>query len=321
MAAIRVSQTTGRFSIMQSGLTPQDASEPQDDPIMSMVNRGGMLQRLHGEGTGDDWSVRIFESRMPVVSQNAEDAFGDEPRQCHPSFGYHYIMTATHRCETLLDECKQWSNMLVAIQDRIRWLYEQTGVGYAAVFADMSKDEIPTPRIQIVTFQHEPPSIRNELRANDISSTEKGVCTICQMLDDVRAGKRLVLKTDSFVAFCPWAPSHPYELWIAPRRHIMGLLQTNQMELDDMSMMLRAALGGMVDATGCATFGIAFHFSPERKNGRQVHWHAEVYPATPPPTALEKGFGVIIGDTTPEEAAKKLSTACRNEMAKVMGVN
>lgn len=320
MGVIRVSQVTGRFSIVQPGFTPQNSPEPQDSPVMSLVNRSGILQRLHEGGDDGDWSVRIFESRRPAVSRDAETIFRDEPRQCHPSFGYHYIMAATRRCDTPLEECQQWSHMLVAIQDRIRWLYEQTGVGYVAVFADMESGDVSAPRMQIATFQSTPPAIQDEGQASDIASTERGVCTICQMIGDVSEGQRLVLRTDDFVAFCPWAPSCPYEFWIAPKRHSTGFLQANQRELEDLGMMLRATLGGMTRILDGPTFGIAFHFSPERKNTRQVHWHAEVYPATLPPTALERGFGVAVSNTSPEEAAERLGAAGRDEMAAIMGV-
>ena len=319
MGAIRVSQITGRFCIVQPGFAAQSGPEPQDSPVMSLVNRGGILQRLYGDEMGGDWSVQIFEINRPVVSPDAETIYRDEPRQCRPSFGYHYIMAATHQCATPLEECRQWSNMLVAMQDRIRWLSEQTGVGYVAVFADMDRSDISAPSMQIATFKTTPPAILNEARASDAASQERGVCTMCQMIDDVSEGQRLILQTDDFVAFCPWAPSCPYEFWVAPRRHTTGFLQASQGELDDMGMMLRATLGGLARVLD-GGFGVAFHLSPERKNTRQVHWHVEVYPATTPPTALERGFGVLASDTSPEESAKILGAAGRDEMAVIMGV-
>ena len=320
MGVIRVSQTTGNFAIVQTGFTAHNSPKPQDSPVMALINRGGILQRLHEEDESGDWSVRIFDSGNPVVSLDAETIYRDEPRQCHPSFGYHYIMAATHQCATPREECQQWASMLVAIQDRIRWLYEQTGVGYVAVFADMESGDVPAPNIQIATFQTTPPAIMGEVHASDVAFHERGVCTICQMIGDAAEGRRQVLQTDSFVAFCPWAPSCPYELWIAPRRHTIGFLQASQGELDDLGTILRSTLGGLVRMLNGTRFSMAFHFSPERKNTRQMHWHLEVYPASQPPTALEKGFGVAVSDTSPEEAAKRLGAASRDELATIMGV-
>lgn len=320
MGAIRISQTTGRFCIVQPGFAVQSSPQPRDTPVMSLVNRGGILQRLYGDEMAGDWSVQIFEINSPVVSPDAEPIYHDEPRQCRPSFGYHYIMSATHRCATPLEECRQWSNMLVAIQDRIRWLSEQSGVGYVAVFADMNVCDVSAPSMQIATFQTTPPAILNEARASDAASQERGVCTICQMMGDVSEGQRLVLQTDNFVAFCPWAPSCPYEFWVAPRRHATGFLQASQGDLDDMGMMLRATLGGLRRIWDGGRFGMAFHLSPERKNTRQVHWHVEVYPGAMRPTALEMGFGVVTSNIPPEDAARRLGAAGRDEMAAIMGV-
>lgn len=320
MGAIRISQVTGRFSITQPGFKPQNTPGAGERPVMSMVSRSGILQRIHGDDGSGDWTVRIFQSHKPAVTQDAESVFDDEPRQRLPSIGHHYIIETARRRSTPAEECQRWTDMLVAIQDRIRWLYEQGGVCYVAVFADMEGGDVSSPRMQMATFQALPPSIQDEVRSSDATSLRQGVCATCQTIKEITGDDRLVLQTESFAAFCPWAPSRPYEFWIAPTRHISGLLQTTQREMDDLGMMLRATLGGMARVTDGAPFGMAFHFSPERKNPGRVHWHAEVYPKPRKPTALEAGFGVMVSDTSPEEAARRIRVAAREEMAAIIGV-
>lgn len=320
MGSIRISHITGRFTISQPGFEPQNAPEPGDSPVVSMVNRSGILQRIHGDDGSTDWTVRVFQSRRPVVTQDAETIYDDEPRQRLPSLGYHYVVEVAHRKVTPAEECQQWTDILVAIQDRIRWLYEQSGVYYVAVFADMLGNGIHTPCMQIATFQALPPSIQDEVQASDAASLQQGVCNICQIIKNISGDERLVLQTKNFVAFCPWAPSCQYEFWIAPKRHVSGLLQTSQKEMDDLGMMMRATLGGVVRVTGGGPLSIAFHLSPETKNTNRVHWHIEVYPESRPSTALERGFGVMVNNTYPEEDAGRIRAAAREEMAVIMGV-
>ena len=40
-----------------------------------------------------------------------------------------------------------------------------------------------------------------------------------QTVSEETGGPRQVLQTEGFIAFCPWAPSYPYEFWIAPKKH------------------------------------------------------------------------------------------------------
>ena len=44
-----------------------------------------------------------------------------------------------------------------------------------------------------------------------------------QIISEETGGPRQILQTEGFIAFCPWAPSYPYEFWIAPKKHTTQL--------------------------------------------------------------------------------------------------
>ncbi len=93
-----------------------------------------------------------------------------------------------------------------------------------------------------------------------------------------------------------------------------------QKEIGDLALMLRATLGGMSKALDDAAFNLVFHLSPEKKNSRQIHWHIEVYPQMNTWSGLERGFGVYVNDVTPEKSAELLGSACRKELAGLVGI-
>jgi UDPglucose--hexose-1-phosphate uridylyltransferase len=68
------------------------------------------------------------------------------------------------------------------------------------------------------------------------------------------------------------------------------------------------------------SFNLVFHLSPEKKNSRQIHWHIEIYPQLKALTGLERGFGIYINDVTPEKSAEVLGSACRRELANLVGI-
>jgi len=295
--------------------------------VLSLVAKEGMLQRL--QDTEDEyvknWSIRVFETKNPAVSINSENSYSERPHYSEPAYGYHYIVVASPKENDSFStiDVEQWSNVLVVIQDRTRWLYTQKGVTYVSIYGNHGKDAgsiNPHPHLNIVTFSTVPPIIEAEVEASHKILNEKGVCAMCQTVNAETGGPRQVLQTEGFIAFCPWAPSYPYEFWICPKKHTTSFSKITQKEINDLSLILRSTLGGLRNCIKDLSFNFVFHLSPEKKNSRQIHWHIEVYPITDPWSGLERGYGVFLNKTSPEEAAEKLGAACRKELALLVGI-
>ena len=295
--------------------------------VLSLVAKEGMLQRL--QDTEDEyvknWSIRVFETKNPAVSINSENSYSERPHYSEPAYGYHYIVVASPNENDSLStiDVEQWSNVLVVIQDRTRWLYTQKGVTYVSIYGNHGKDAgsiNPHPHLNIVTFSTVPPVIEAEVEASHKILNEKGVCAMCQTVNAETGGPRQVLQTEGFIAFCPWAPSYPYEFWICPKKHATSFSKITQKEINDLSLILRSTLGGLRKCIKDLSFNFVFHLSPEKKNSRQIHWHIEVYPITDPWSGLERGYGVFLNKISPEEAAEKLGAACRKELALLVGI-
>ena len=303
-------------------------SESMTNPsVLSLVSKDGMLQRLQ-DTEGDyvkDWSVRVFETESPAVTPDADDSYSDYPLYSEPSYGYHYIIVASPDPKLTLSsiDIEQWSNVLVVVQDRLRWLYTQKGVSYVAVYADQGHDAgtiVNHPHINMISFSSIPPIIEEEADSSHRILNEKGVYPMSQLVDIESGGPRQILQTEGFIAFCPWAPSHPYEFWICPKKHTTSFSKISQKEINDLALILRATLGGLSKSMKDVSYNFAFHLSPEKKNSKQIHWHIEVYPITTPWSGLEKGYGIFYSDVSPEQAAEKLGIASRKELSSLVGI-
>ena len=296
--------------------------------LLSLVAKDGMLQRLQdGEDFFvTDWSVRVFESKEPAVSTSSPNTYSDRPLYSEPAYGYHYVVVASpsHKDSLATISVEQWSNVLVVVQDRLRWLYTQKGVTYVSIFVNHGKEsgaDVQHSHINMVSFSTLPPVIEAEAEASHRILNEKGVCPMCQAKDVESAGPRQILQTEGFVAFCPWAPSYPFEFWICPKKHATSFSKKTQKEINDVSLILRATLGGLSKEVKDVSFNLAFHLSPEKKNSRQIHWHIEVYPITGSWSGLERGYNVFLNKTSPENSAKLLGAACRKELAGLVGID
>ena len=296
--------------------------------LLSLVAKDGMLQRLQdGEDFFvTDWSVRVFEDKEPVVSTSTKNTYSDRPLYSEPAYGYHYIVVASpdHKESLATINVEQWSNVLVVVQDRLRWLYTQKGVTYVSIFVNHGKEsgaDVQHSHINMVSFSTLPPRIEDEAESSHKILNEKGVCPMCQAIGTESTGPRQILQTEGFVAFCPWAPSYPFEFWICPKKHTTSFSKITQKEINDVSLILRATLGGLTKEVKDISFNLAFHLSPEKKNSRQIHWHIEVYPITHDWSGLERGYGVHLNKISPETAAERLGAACRKELAGLVGID
>ena len=296
--------------------------------VLSLVARDGMLQRLQDSEDYyvEGWSIRVFESKNPIVSTDVENIYSDRPYYSEPAYGYHYVVVASpNEKDTFATiDVEQWSNILMVIQDRMRWLYTQKGVTYVSIYAnqgELAGSTIPHPHLNIITFSTIPPVIEEEVESSHKILNEKGVCPMCQTVNKELNGPRQILKTEGFIAFCPWSPSYPYEFWISPTKHTTIFSKITQKDINDLSLILRATLGGLAKSIKNVSYNLVFHLSPEKKNSRQIHWHIEIYPITKPRSGLERGYGIYLNDVAPEQAAEKLGKASRKELANLVGID
>ena len=337
MGDMRKDYVSERFIIISknNGKTTDDdnvafspGNESMTNPsVLSLVARDGMLQRLQ-DGEGEyvkDWSIRVFESQNPLVSVDVENIYSERPYYSEPAFGYHYIVVASPNPKDTFAsiDYEQWSNILVVVQDRLRWLYTQKGVSYVSIYADHGKlagNTNPHPHLNMITFSTIPPTIEEEADSSHKILNEKGLCPMCQTVNEENGKSRHILKTEGFIAFCPWAPSYPYEFWISPKKHITSFSKITQKEINDLSLIMRATLGGLAQCVKNVSYSMVFHLSPERKNRRQIHWHIEIYPILKPQSGLERGYGIYPNVIPPEDAAELLGSACRKELANLVGI-
>ena len=304
-------------------------NESKTNPsLLSLVAKDGMLQRLQDSEDYfvKNWSVRVFESSNPAVSTSTENTYTDRPLYSEPAYGYHYVVVASPKhADTLATiDIEQWSNILVVIQDRLRWLYTQKGVTYVSIFVNHGKEAgsiVDHAHINIVSFSNIPPRIEEESESSHKFLNERGMCPMCQTVSTETGGVRQVLQTEGFIAFCPWAPSHQFEFWICPKKHSTSFSKITQKEINDLSLILRSTLGGLLKNNKNISFNLAFHLSPEKKNSKQIHWHIEVYPLTNYWSGLERGYGVFLNADSPETDAKSLGAASRKELASLVGID
>ena len=143
---------------------------------LALVAKDGILKRLSDteESPIEEWCVRVFQSSNPSVTTLESVNYTDKPHYSEPAYGYHQIVVASpdHNANLSSISIEQWTNVLLVIQDRVRWLYTQKGVTYVSIYVN---DGIAAgaasshPHLNLLTLSTIPPVI--EIEAEDPSLT------------------------------------------------------------------------------------------------------------------------------------------------------
>ena len=262
MGNVRKDHVAERFVIVNESKTKPSKSkknpfklgnESMTNPsVLSLVLKDGMLQRLQDD-EGDsvkNWTVRVVPAINPAVDIETENTYSEHPLYSEPAYGYHYnIIASPDETKTLATiDVEQWGYVLSVVQDRLRWLYTQKGVAYVAIYADSGKNsgtKVQHPHLHMMSFSTIPPKIEEEANSSHRILNEKGVYPMSQLVTSESGGPRQILQTEGFIALSPWAPSHPYEFWICPKKHATSFSKISQKEINDLALILRATLGGL----------------------------------------------------------------------------
>ena len=107
---------------------------------LALVAKDGILKRLSDteESPIEEWCVRVFQSSNPSVTTLETVDYTDKPHYSEPAYGYHQIVVASpdHNANLSSISIEQWTNVLLVIQDRVRWLYTQKGVTYVSIYVN-----------------------------------------------------------------------------------------------------------------------------------------------------------------------------------------
>ena len=149
---------------------------------------------------------------------------------------------------------------------------------------------IEHPHSQLLALPFVPVVVRRELERSQSAYLAEGACPFCQLLEEERRlAQRIIVQSDTYSAFIPFAARSPFETWILPRRHAASFLETSVPERADLAEILEELLRLMEHALGDPPY---------------YHWHIELLPKVSIVAGFEMGSGVFINITKPEEAAR-----------------
>jgi UDPglucose--hexose-1-phosphate uridylyltransferase len=286
---------------------------PDDCPLCP--SRPGYLTEIPSE----DYEVVVFENRFPSFVDMPDGTGVDGIFAQHPAWGRCEVVCFTPDHEaSFADLTPERARLVIeAWADRTATLSATDGVEQVFVFENRGEAIGVTmrhPHGQIYAYPFVTPTTRAQLDSVERHLAETGR----NLYDDIVAaevadGRRLVLESEHWVAFVPFAARWPVEMHLYPRRRVSDLADLDEAQRADLAGVYLELL-----RRGDAFFGIplpyiaAWHQAPVRLRRELGALHLELFSVQRSADKLkflagsESAMGAFVNDREPEAIAARL---------------
>lgn len=307
---------------------PQESERPSACPMCEgnerMTPNEIFAVRDHGEPDRPGWYVRVVPNKFPALRIE-----GDlEPRRdrlfaCMDGVGAHEIVIETpdHTQDLAFMPQEQIMRVVSAQCQRVEDLQRDARFRQVIVFRNHRRAAGATlghPHSQVMAVPVIPRRIQDQLAAAGSHHEKTGNCLFCDVLaQELEAAERVILQTEHFVAFVPFASMHPYTAVIYPRQHGHQLPGITPVQRADFAGVLRRVLLAYRAALFNPPYNLVYHTAPNtlvcgpepdcEELPARYHWHVEIVPRIGIVAGFERGTGLYINPVAPESAARELS--------------
>ncbi|XZE32700.1 galactose-1-phosphate uridylyltransferase [Pirellulaceae bacterium SH501] len=201
--------------------------------------------------------------------------------------------------------------VLQAYRMRLGHWRSQRGLQYAVVFKNYGADagaSLSHTHSQLMCLDFVPSDIERTHRRLTEYRKQYNQCYICHLqVEELRAQERIVMESESFVAFCPFASRFPFAFSIMPKKHRCHFDEVPEQELQDLAKVLKACLVALETAQPYAAYNYVLQTAPfHRPDRNSHHWRLRVIPRLSKVAGFEWGSDCFINTIKPELAASVL---------------
>ena len=299
---------------IKAGKEKKELPQHRDDCPFCPGNEGQTSVETLRIGGDKDWKVRSICNKFGALSMS-------EKRQRKVT-GLHSMMNGFGDHEVIIEHPKhnafialmsdeEVENIIRAYKSRYVCLQDKEGLEDIVIFKNHGPSagtSLEHPHSQLVATPIVPPQIRSRIEraANFFDVT--GNCIFCKTLEDeLKDKQRVIVETEHFVSFMPYAALSPFHAWIFPRRHVPSFSEINENEIKDLAINLKKTLGKLYYGLEDPDFNYSIRSMPINENGKQYyHWYVSIVPRVSQPAGFELGSGMFINSALPEASAQFL---------------
>jgi len=273
---------------------------------------------------GTPWEVRVVPNRFAALTPGENGDIVEEARLFRKmdGIGAHEVIveTPSHNLPMALMSYEQVEKVLIAYQERYNALKKEKHLKFITIFKNhgwASGTSLVHPHSQIVATPIVAPSYHHQFDIAHEYYIDRGRCLYCDLLaGELEKNKRIVVKTEQFVVFHPYASHAAYETWIMPRGHCASFGIFPATYMNQLATALKNVLLCLYESLDNPAFNLMVDSTlTEDEEDPYYHWHIRIVPRLTTIAGFEMGSGIYISTALPEDTASQMQS-CFKKMVK-----
>lgn len=269
----------------------------------------GELYRLEDESRG--WKLRVVPNKFGRLSREGEPTrWNDGLKKGVGGIGISEVIIESpmHNHTLAIMPLENIERVLQTSRARFIEACRDPRIEYVVIFKNCgpaSGTSITHPHSQIVGIPVTPLEIRHRVSAYMRFFDETGNCLLCRMLEDeLNDGRRILLTTEHFVTFVPYAALSPFHIWIFPRRHSGSFADIREDEIQDFARHLKVTLGKVYHGLEDPDYNYIIRSGKlSQADSEFQHWYVSIVPRVARGSGFEMGTGTYVNPLVPEMSA------------------
>ena len=259
------------------------------------------------------WRIRVFPNHFPALTPE-----GSTERREHDGFfldmdgkGIHEVIVETpqHNAPLALADESRLVDILLTYQKRYIALSETPFLKLIIIFKNNGPSagtSLEHPHSQLVATPVIPRHIRirHEIAVRYYDDTGRSLYSDL-VNHELQAGERIVINTDKFAVFHPFASHSPFETWIVPRTYQASFCNVSSEDIRKLARVLRITLLKLFRGLNNPDYNFIIDTAPMGDENKDYYlWHMRIIPRLTEVAGFEIGTGIDINTALPEETAQ-----------------
>jgi UDPglucose--hexose-1-phosphate uridylyltransferase len=268
------------------------------DEIMRIPDNGG-------------WIIRVIPNKFAELYSEGESIRKREGlKHLITGIGSHEVIieSPSHNTPTALFSVDDIANIIKAYKRRFIDVYSNPLIKHVIIFknqGEASGTSIVHPHSQIIGTPVTPFHVRDRVSEARRFFDNTGECLMCATLkDELSDGRRIILNTEHFVTFIPYAALSPFHTWIFPKRHDAAFGDIQDIEISDLAYNLKEILSRLYFGLDNPDFNFVIRSESLKESGSEYfHWYLSIVPRLAQSSGFQLGSGIYTNPSVPEEIA------------------
>jgi UDPglucose--hexose-1-phosphate uridylyltransferase len=294
---------------------PADLPAYKEDCPFCAGNESQTLEPVYAYPSNDNWKVRVVPNKFAALQPHlATTRTHIGSFLAAKGFGIAEVVIEhpEHNRTLALMELEEVASVLRAYRERYIEIGGNDKINLITIFRNHGRragTSLEHPHSQIIATPIVPPHVRYPLEQAVMHYDEHGSCVYCDMInEELHQGERIIIDSDNFVAFCPFAARSPFECRIYPKKHSASYFLIDESdEIPELAWVLREVLGKLHRCLDNPDYNYVIRSAPIGDHDtRHLHWYIVIIPKMSTSAGFEIGTGIYINTVAPEESARHL---------------